>query len=222
MFIYGWIYGLRCKANGKWYIGQTTNPNLKEYIRKEYEIGKGRLRTKIAKAIKKYGWEAFEVFTISTATSKEDLNSLETQYIKEYDSMVNGYNCTTGGQSGGHHSPETCEKISKVARNYWDTLTPEEYERRCEIVSGENHYNWGKPAANRGVRPPEEVCEKGRGKNNGMWGKVPHNRKKVEIDGIVYESKTAACKALGLIRNSTNMYRIEKLPGYRVIPKDNQ
>ncbi len=109
--IYGYIYGLRCKINGKWYIGQTTKEPL-TYIIREYKYLQGANRTKIKRALKKYGFNNFDICLLDSSSNKEDLDVREQNYIIEYNSMENGYNLMSGG-SHGKHSIETKQLISE-------------------------------------------------------------------------------------------------------------
>lgn len=83
-----------------------------------------RIDTYFYRAIRKYGWNNFEWAIIDdTASSKEELNTLERYYIKQYDSFNNrekGYNSTSGGE-----------------RNY--QITEEERKNRSLRVKGNNN-----------------------------------------------------------------------------------
>lgn len=116
---YGYIYGLRCKENGKWYIGQTTQePYL--YIKTEYQYRKITTRHKIANAIKKYGFSNFDICLLDSAFNKEDLDALEGSYMAEYDSIKNGYNIREAG-SRGKPSKESIEKQRNSLKEHWKT-----------------------------------------------------------------------------------------------------
>jgi group I intron endonuclease len=89
------IYGLRNKINGKWYVGQSVN--LPRRIN-EYNKLKCRKQPKIYSALKKYGIGGFDIITLEHCDI-DKLNERETHWILHYDSMKNGYNLTTGGDS---------------------------------------------------------------------------------------------------------------------------
>lgn len=114
--IYGWIYGLQ-SPSGKWYIGQTTSREPLEYIRSNYEVGKGYRRPKLKRAIEKYGFGNFKVTLINKYYSKDTLDAAEINYIQEYNCLGNnGYNCRLGGNGAGKHSEETKNNISNSKR----------------------------------------------------------------------------------------------------------
>lgn len=105
---YGCIYGLRSPSN-KWYIGQTTCEPFR-YIYTTYRLAKGGDRTKIHKAILKYGFETFEVKVFVYLLDKESLDLCECKFIEEFNSIKLGYNCRDGG-SNGRLSQEVKDKI---------------------------------------------------------------------------------------------------------------
>lgn len=94
---YGIIYKATNKVNGKSYIGQTTKPLS---IRKSIHLSCARNKLDniyFHNAIRKYGEKAFNWKSLMTAFSQEELNALENQTIKKYDSINKGYNVIEGG-----------------------------------------------------------------------------------------------------------------------------
>lgn len=105
------IYKITNLINGHCYIGQSRNiedrwakekhrafnPNTEEY------------KTTRSQAFRKYGLENFS-FEILEICKISELNKKEKFYINKYDSYFNGYNETTGGNSGNQNN---CVKISK-------------------------------------------------------------------------------------------------------------
>jgi group I intron endonuclease len=56
---------------------------------------------KFYNAIKKYGWESFTWESIYQSTDGDHcLNTMESYFIVEYNSLADGYNSTKGGESG--------------------------------------------------------------------------------------------------------------------------
>lgn len=110
------IYRIKNKLNGKVYIGQTRRPlelRVKEHINaalrgEDFYIGE---------AIRKYGWENFEVSVLAQASSEEDLNSLERHYIQKYESDKVGYNLAPGGHSNTMDSPTVKAKHDSIMRS---------------------------------------------------------------------------------------------------------
>lgn len=110
--IYGVIYKITNKINGKVYIGQTTNKRgfNGRYNRKGVGIervynyhlsckkqGKA-YNYHLLNSIEKYGFKNFDVVEVMDfAFSKKELDIKEYTYIKKYNSFSNGYNSTMGG-----------------------------------------------------------------------------------------------------------------------------
>lgn len=182
--VYGIIYKITNKINGKVYIGQTTRGFNKRYNYKgkgiervyHYYISqkeKNRFVNEyLLNSIKKYGFYNFETIEIyDIAFSKEELDIKEKHYIKLFDCVNNGYNFGEGGEIspmlGNCHSEEVRIKISNR-------------------MSGKNNPMYGidrhgEKAPNYGKRWSEEIkmkisktkIEQGllKGENNPMYGK---------------------------------------------------
>ena len=97
------IYYFRNKLNNKYYIGQSINIELR-YKRHVHSALTGLCSdsgTKFHKALRELGVDSFD-FEIITLCSSSDLNKLENLYIKEFNSVANGYNSTYGGNYTEH------------------------------------------------------------------------------------------------------------------------
>lgn len=97
------IYKITNLINGKMYIGKTTTTIEKRWKLHVKHALKERRRAKMCCAIRKYGEHNFSIVEISeTAISNSDLNILEKEYIKKYNSTDHdfGYNMTDGGDGG--------------------------------------------------------------------------------------------------------------------------
>lgn len=96
------IYKITKKETGKAYIGQSNNIE-RRFLQHCYKGEKARIPLDIA--IKKYGKDAF-TFEILEECTPEQLNERESYWIKYYDTVNNGYNCSEGGdqQSTGENN----------------------------------------------------------------------------------------------------------------------
>jgi group I intron endonuclease len=101
------IYGLQNKFNGKWYVGQSVDI---EGRWREYKSIRCRSQPKLYNALLKHGYEGFERVLLEECTL-EQLPEREEYWVKEKNSVKNGYNCKSGGFKGGKHSDETKEKL---------------------------------------------------------------------------------------------------------------
>ena len=155
--IYGIIYVIKNKVNGKCYIGQTTKEKGFdgrysyggegiERVYNYHKLNKEHNRNynkHLLSSIEKYGFEAFEVDEeFDVAYSKEELDKLEDMYIKVYDCIDNGYNHKGGGVNG-KHSEETKQNLREVNKGennpmYGKHHTEESKQKMSEANKGEN------------------------------------------------------------------------------------
>lgn len=98
------IYKIANLVNGKVYIGQTVqkNPKLRWYDH-QAKARKG-VNQPLFNAINKYGVYKFSWEVIDSATSLEELNELEKQYVEKYNSINKGYNIREAGGNKLHNS----------------------------------------------------------------------------------------------------------------------
>lgn len=96
------IYKITNKNNGKIYIGQSNN--IERRFKQHQQKG-AESRIPLDIAIKKYGKDNF-TYEIIELCSLEELNEKQSYWIKYYNSIENGYNCSEGGdqQSVGENN----------------------------------------------------------------------------------------------------------------------
>ena len=152
----GYIYKYENQVNHKVYIGQT----IDLAARKASHISKARTvkNNKFYNAVRKYGWDSFDYSVIAQVEAEDIkelsslLDSLEEQYVEQYDSYENGYNSTLGGHSKrGYHmsekfreycrqrtySEETRKKFSKARENFVYT---EEHRQKLRKAALERNF----------------------------------------------------------------------------------
>lgn len=112
-----YIYKITNKINGKIYIGQTIHSIHSRFLKhKTIARIKNRDYKAIHKAINKYGEDNFVLELVEECHSMEELNNKETEYIKQFNSLVpNGYNLCTGGFNKTP-SLETIQKIKDTRK----------------------------------------------------------------------------------------------------------
>lgn len=186
----GCVYLLRCKANGKVYIGQTTNLKRRLYYHFNEHTGKFN-NNPIYEAITEYGRDGFDVevlVELEAETKKalfQKLVAVEKEKILEYNSIESGFNVAFGHEptkavmeasirahKGMHHTEETKRKIAEAMRGRkMPPKSPETLRRMSE--------------AQKGKKRSKESIEKQRasvtGEKNPFYGKEhsEESRKKI-------------------------------------------
>jgi group I intron endonuclease len=192
------VYKITCITNEKLYVGYTKNKI--EYRLKQHFNNSKKLKSKLSKAILKYGTLSFKIESLYTTNEKTDALLKEIYYIDYFDSINKGYNLTKGGEGGSTNkgikfSDETKAKISK---NHAD-------------VSGSNNPFYGKTHSNQTkLKIGERVYLKG--ENHHFYGKTTKSSFKegkdhpksqtIIINNIEYGSLTLAAKAFNISRQT--------------------
>lgn len=133
------IYFYINKINGKGYIGQTVD--FKN--RHRTHVQKSSNKYPIDKAINKHGIDNFEVYIIVEDRTIEELNSIEQELIKKYNTSINqnGYNIREGGNNS-RMSESTKAKLSNSKKG--KAMSEEQKQLFSEMFSGERNPFYGK------------------------------------------------------------------------------
>ena len=108
------IYVITNSVNQKTYVGYDTG--AQEKLRRwklHCLLVKPKHESKLYNAMSKYGVDKFTVKIVATATTMEELTQLEIKWIKDLDSIKNGYNIRSGGQGFGKLSEMMPEDAAK-------------------------------------------------------------------------------------------------------------
>lgn len=134
-----YIYKL-ISPSGKCYIGQTRQESIQ--IRFEQHIGahikwvkQGKphktYNPKMMYALDKYPYDQWTIEELAQTESSNEIDLLEQKYIKEFNSVENGYNIQNGGQ--GWHGLELAEEhkenIGQARKEYFDTEDGQEWKK---------------------------------------------------------------------------------------------
>lgn len=164
----GYIYKFTNRINDKVYIGQTYNLQARLNSHKSKALN---TKNKFYNAVRKYGWENFELSILSTITAntKEELSTLldklEIEYIRQYNSYKSGYNSTLGGHSkrGYKLSEEFSEKCK--SRTYSDdTRKKMSISAKNRIISEETRLKLRNSAIKRNFSKYRELTTSSRNK----------------------------------------------------------
>jgi hypothetical protein len=114
------VYAIQNRVNDKIYVGMHDG-TLQQYLALNCgrALGSARQNDKplLYRAIRKYGRDAFSIYSLVDALDREQAGALEKFFIRTLESQNPeiGYNLTEGGTGGatrfGPHTPEAIEKI---------------------------------------------------------------------------------------------------------------
>ncbi len=174
------IYLVTCLANGKGYVGKTTN-SLEARWKAHLKHARSGSNQVLQRAIRKHGDEQFVVRVVAECQTKEELNRTEIEKIVELGTRIpNGYNVTKGGDGGTGHLPG--ETHPMYGRKHSDETRAQMSQSHIGKHSLEKH----KPDCHCGACLTKDQC----GEKNPMFGHVPTDK------------QTEACvktgKAMGL------------------------
>jgi group I intron endonuclease len=153
------IYKATNVINNKIYIGKCAKSlDKRKYEHKWNAENNGRgYKSKFYNAIRKYGFDKFSWEIIEDGIKNEvNLNTQEKFYIKQLDTIKNGYNISEGGNGGDNFTnhplkEEIRDKISKATkglkrseefkkqnreRQIGRIISPETLEKRSEALKG--------------------------------------------------------------------------------------
>jgi group I intron endonuclease len=192
------IYKVTNTLNNKVYIGKTKQ-SLSKRKAAHYKRVNEDSPTNFHNSLRKYPKNTFIWEVEIECENLSELNEYEIHYIKEYNSYVSGYNMTEGGDGGFTYKrgDDVYERI-KDKLGKWENGNPgatkEAIEKRLESFkkvtwpNGKNHKNYGH-RHNVGILV---------GERNPMYGKTPSNARKVQIDGVIYDSIAKASRELSI------------------------
>lgn len=207
------IYRL-ISPSGKSYIGQTIN--FKRRIAR-HKNPKVKDCPKLNNAIKKYGFQNFQIEIIEHCLPRL-LNDRERYWISYYNSLIFGYNSTSGGNSNYIILDETKEKIRQKNKGRYHG----NQNVKC-IIDGITYNSIGEASRNLGI-PFRNIRHRLNSKNikynnysyidkqNPVRSKrnLCHSKSCI-INGVEYQSIRDAAKALN-VHPSTLSYRLKNKP----------
>lgn len=233
------IYLITNKVNDKKYVGYTSH----EPERRWHEHCKSSTKSLVANAIRKYGKDNFEFLVIYQSLDRDyTLFVMEEFFIRLYDAHANdghGYNRSYGGTSnnrGIKYGQDVRDRMSlsqigvtrlsgpAISRALKGRPISDEHRRKLSVaqtgktMSEEAKANMRKPK-NFSVEQRKAMASRMRKVTNRSTGDKHHRSIRVQINGITYETITAASKELGIsgatIRRRLNGVGENEYPTYR-------
>ena len=187
--VYGYIYLILNKINGKTYVGKHKLYN-KKWDEDGYP-GSGKL---LKPAQKKYGIENFEKFLICYTESEEDACKKEEFWIAHYRALGKAeYNIADGGD-GGNIAPwteERKEKISEASKKFIQE-NPEHINKMVEARKNTDYIAWNK--GKKDIFSQEQLEKISEGSKN----RVNKQKQVLEEAGLI--AVTDKAKELGISR----------------------
>lgn len=148
----GYIYKITNKINNKIYIGKTENDIALRWQQHIYNMSNG-VQYYLYNAMRKYGLENFTFEILESNLEGEKLSEKEVEYIKLYNSSVNGYNMTVGGEGVTKYSHENIknkylelEDLNKTAAYFkCSTATVRRVLKEYNLYTNFNNQDFAKP-----------------------------------------------------------------------------
>lgn len=212
------VYQVTNRENGKVYVGQTTMDLAARWCC-HVSAAKKVAKTPLARAIRKYGPEAFDVKPLVLVDASA-LDEAEREWIAKLGSLSpDGYNLTVGGQaSGGKQAPEVCERKRQAhLARYRDP-----WQRKRQ--SWNSWVMWQRPEVKAKASESQKAAwtpekrEKARQRCIGIDTRTPEGKARstearksrvvvTSQDGTqrAFESHVAASEALGLDQSAVSM-----------------
>lgn len=136
------IYKIENKINGKVYIGQSVNieTRWKDERKRAFNQNAHEYEYPLSRAFRKYGLENFS-FEVIEECLKNELNDKEKYWIEQYNSFIDGYNQTLGGDNPSGGQPK--EKIIGIIQDLENTDMihadiAKKWDMSIEMVQGIN------------------------------------------------------------------------------------
>ena len=124
------VYLLRNKVNDKCYVGKTTKTLKARWRQHKTEARIGRYDWPLYREIRDFGDENFSVELLGKANSNRRLSQMERKFIRQFNTVADGYNHTCSSFGGRIHKDRCSEKkpltkahrekIADSVRRYWE------------------------------------------------------------------------------------------------------
>lgn len=201
--MFGIIYKITNKLNGKRYIGQTKKDAEQRF--REHVYSKRKFA--MCLAIQKYGKENFEITILAHCNSLKEMNHREQYYIRLFNTLSpSGYNL----RSGGSVSPITEDAKKKISFANKGKSYPHTKESKQKISLANSNRVWKTESKNKlSIQRMNKKTKPHSVYTKNLMSKA-QNKNKVKIlciqNNTVYESVKKASRELNL--NKSHIFSI--------------
>jgi len=137
------IYKIENQVNGKVYIGQTTQSLRQRKAEHLVRLRANKRQHKIYLALRKYGEESFTFSEYANVLSEIDLDRVEIDIIKQFNSFNRGYNSTAGGDTLSQATKDKIAQKMMGRKITWsDKITAT--KRKNDSFAQKGHGGYGK------------------------------------------------------------------------------
>jgi len=105
------VYLLRNKINDKCYVGKTTKTLKARWRQHKTEARIGRYDWPLYRDIQTFGAENFAVELLGKANSNRRLSQMERKFIRQFNTVADGYNHACSSFGGRIHKERCSEKL---------------------------------------------------------------------------------------------------------------
>jgi group I intron endonuclease len=142
-----YIYKFTLIGTDKCYIGQTIQDANKRRLEHISHSNYSKKTHHFHNALRKYGIANFTFEVIDQAKSLGELNLLEEKYVKEFDSINNGYNIREPGNNR-KHNPESIIRMQEAQKLRHAKRRDE--NGGVETINKKSGYKFSKPHPKKG------------------------------------------------------------------------
>ena len=221
------VYMHTSKTTGKSYIGVTSQTSSKRLARHYTEAKRGS-KYHFHRALLLYGIDDFTTTVLAENISRSAAFQLEIEYIEKFNTLHEGYNMSQGGDCGPvRHG----DKNGMYGKTHTDDAK-RAMSNKKKLLVGELHPHFGKQSklkgktyedivgvekaaelkhqrslTLKGIKRPSNGGDNNPSKRPEVRQKISEAKKvPVEVQGVIYPSKSDACIALNL-----SLYKLNKL-----------